>query len=66
MTEVRFEWQVGYGSFSYNKSHINKVIKYVENQEEHHEKKKFLEEYVELLNAFDIEYDEKYIFHDPI
>lgn len=66
LTEERFEWQVGYASFSYNKSHIGRVIKYVENQEEHHAKKKFLEEYVELLNSFGIEYDEKYIFHEPI
>lgn len=66
LTEERFEWQVGYASFSYNKSHIDRVIKYVENQEEHHRKQKFLDEYVELLNAFGIEYDEKYIFQEPI
>ena len=66
LTDERFEWQRGYGAFSYSKSHLDNVYKYVENQEEHHKKQKVLEEYVQLLNSFDIEYDEKYIFHDPI
>ena len=62
----KFEWQEGYGAFSYGKSQIKSVINYIENQEEHHKKKTFREEYIEFLNIFEIEYDEKYIFKDPI
>ena len=58
----RFSWQEGYGAFSYSKSQIPQVIKYIENQEQHHEKKTFIEEYKKILNDFGLEYDEKYIF----
>ena len=58
----KFSWQEGYGAFSYSKSHVSKVIKYIENQEEHHKKKSFIEEYKEFLDAFDVDYDERYIF----
>ena len=58
----KFSWQEGFGAFSYSKSHISKVINYIEKQEEHHKKKSFIEEYVEFLKAFDIDYDERYIF----
>ncbi len=61
----RFEWQSGYGAFSYSKSQLPKVIKYIENQKEHHGKKTFLEEYKLFLEKFEVEYDEKYIFHKP-
>jgi len=57
-----FEWQSGFGAFSYSKSQIADVIKYIQNQETHHAKQTFLDEYRELLNQFDIEYDERYIF----
>lgn len=60
----RFEWQEGYGAFSYGKSQIKDVIKYIENQEEHHKKKTFREEYITFLDAFEVEYDEKYIFRE--
>jgi putative transposase len=60
----RFEWQEGYGAFSYGKSQIKDVIKYIENQEEHHKKKTFREEYITFLDAFEVEYDEKYIFKE--
>jgi REP element-mobilizing transposase RayT len=60
----RFEWQEGYGAFSYSKSQLQNVINYIENQEEHHKKKTFKEEYIEFLNAFEIEYNEKYIFKE--
>jgi putative transposase len=62
----KFEWQEGYGAFSYSKSHISRVITYIENQEKHHQKKKFRDEYIEFLEKFEIAYDEKYIFIDPI
>ncbi|RTL56100.1 MAG: IS200/IS605 family transposase [Sphingobacteriales bacterium] len=59
-----FTWQEGYGAFSYSKSHVPNVIHYIQNQEQHHQKKTFLEEYVEFLKAFEIDYDEKYIFKE--
>ena len=58
----RFYWQEGYGAFSYSKSQLQQVIGYIVNQQEHHRKKTFLEEYKELLHDFEIEYDECYIF----
>ncbi|MET3535683.1 IS200/IS605 family transposase [Chryseobacterium limigenitum] len=58
----KFNWQEGYGAFSYSKSQINKVVNYILNQEEHHKKKSFKEEYLDLLNKFEIQYEEKYLF----
>jgi REP element-mobilizing transposase RayT len=58
----KFNWQEGYGAFSYSKSGVDSVVKYILNQEEHHKKKKFKEEYVDLLYKFEIEYDQKYLF----
>lgn len=58
----KFNWQEGFGAFSYSKSSIDKVVKYILNQEERHKKKKFKEEYLDFLNKFDIDYDEKYVF----
>ena len=60
----KFEWQGGYGAFSYGKSQIPDVVAYIENQEQHHQKKSFKEEYLEFLHKFQIDYDEKYIFGD--
>ncbi len=62
----KFEWQEGYGAFSYSKSQIKNVIAYIENQEEHHKKESFREEYIDFLQKFEIAYDEKYIFKDLI
>lgn len=58
----KFNWQEGYGAFSYSKSHVDNVVKYILNQEEHHKKKTFKEEYLDFLRKFDIEYDDKYVF----
>lgn len=58
----KFSWQEGYGAFSYSKSQISAVVKYIESQEQHHKKKTFIEEYKSILNDFNIEYDERYIF----
>lgn len=58
----KFNWQTGFGAFSYSKSQIDKVIKYILNQEIHHKKKSFKDEYIEFLRKFEIEYDEKYLF----
>ncbi len=59
-----FAWQEGYGAFSYAKSQVNDVIRYIQNQEIHHRKENFLDEYKKFLNAFEIEWDEKYIFKE--
>ncbi len=58
----KFSWQEGYGAFSYSHSHIGKVYDYILNQEEHHQKKTFKQEYYNFLKKFQIEYDEKYLF----
>jgi putative transposase len=58
----KFSWQEGYGAFSYSHSHIENVYKYILNQEAHHKRKKFREEYFELLKVFEIEFEEKYLF----
>ena len=58
----KFNWQEGYGAFSYSKSQIEKVYNYILNQEDHHKEKTFKEEYLELLKKFEIEYNEKYLF----
>lgn len=64
--KAKFEWQEGYGAFSYSKSHVNNVIDYIKNQEEHHKKESFIEEYLKYLKAFEIEYDERYIFKELV
>ncbi len=58
----KFAWQEGYGAFSYSHSHIGKVYDYILNQEKHHQKKTFKEEYIGFLKNFEVEYDEKYLF----
>ena len=60
----KFRWQAGYGAFSYSHSQIDSVVKYIMNQEQHHKKKTFREEYIELLPRFNISYDERYILKD--
>ena len=62
LIKYRFNWQEGFGAFSYSHSQLDQVIKYVMNQKEHHQKKSFREEYLDLLKKFEIEYDEKYLF----
>jgi len=60
----RFFWQEGYGAFTYSESQTENVVNYILNQEVHHRKKTFKEEYLELLKLFNIEYDEKYVIDD--
>lgn len=62
----KFEWQEGYGAFSYSKSQIKDVCNYIENQEQHHKKKSFKEEYLDFLQKFEIDFEEKYIFKDLV
>jgi Transposase and inactivated derivatives len=58
----RFEWQEGFGAFSYARSQLDAVIRYIQNQQKHHAQKSFQEEYVELLEKFAVNYDRRYIF----
>ena len=58
----RFLWQEGFGAFSYARSQLGAVIRYIQNQQKHHAKKSFRDEYLELLEKFGVEYDRKYIF----
>jgi putative transposase len=62
--QSKFSWQAGYGAFSYSHSQIDHVVKYILNQEEHHKKKSFREEYIQLLERFDIKYDEQFVLKD--
>jgi putative transposase len=66
LTEDRFEWQVGYGVFSYSQSQVSAVYNYIQNQEVHHKKQIFRDEYLDLLKKFNVEYDEQYIFQEPV
>lgn len=58
----RFSWQEGYGAFSYSKSHVSSVIKYIQNQEIHHRRISFLDEYIKMLDDFGVDYNERYLF----
>ncbi len=62
----KFAWQDGFAAFSYSKSQVDKVYKYIENQEVHHQKRSFREEYLDMLTKAEIDYDERYIFKDLI
>jgi REP element-mobilizing transposase RayT len=60
--KTKFSWQDGFGAFSYSKSQLPEVIRYIENQEEHHRRQNFKDEYIDLLKKFDVEYNERYLF----
>jgi putative transposase len=66
LTKSKFEWQEGYGAFSYGKSQLNIVKNYIINQESHHKKRTFREEYIEFLEKFEVQYDDKYIFKELV
>lgn len=66
LTSQHFEWQEGYGVFSYGQSQVDRVYKYIQNQETHHKKQTFRNEYLEFLKKFKVEYDEQYIFQELI
>jgi len=66
LSKRRFEWQEGYGVFSYSHSQIDEVYRYISNQELHHKKQTFREEYLAFLEKFEVPYDERYIFADLI
>ena len=60
----KFSWQEGYGAFSNSRSQIDGVVKYILNQKEHHAKRTFKDEYLEILKDYDVEYDERYFFQE--
>ena len=62
LSKFRFEWQKGYGAFTHSRSQIDTVIKYILNQKEHHTKKRFKEEYLELLKTNNVEFNQEYLF----
>lgn len=64
LTNFRFQWQKGYGAFSYTRSHVPVVTQYILNQESHHAKRKFKEEYLAILRKNEVKYDERYVFED--
>lgn len=61
-TKYKFEWQEGYGAFSYSHSSLDNVIGYINNQKEHHKKRSFKEEYIDFLEKFNVEYKNEYLF----
>jgi REP element-mobilizing transposase RayT len=58
----KFAWQEGYGAFSYGHSQLDRIVKYIQNQERHHSRKSFRDEYLTLLRRFEIEFKEDYVF----
>ena len=62
LSRFRFEWQKGYGAFTHSNSQIDTVVKYILNQEQHHKKKSFREEYLEILRKNDIKFNDDYLF----
>lgn len=64
LSSSKFQGQDGYGAFSYSKSQLPQVIEYIQNQEQHQKMKSFIEEYKSILDAFELEWDGKYIFHE--
>lgn len=63
-TKGKFSWQEGFGAFSYGKSQITQVIDYIKNQELHHQKRTFLEEYKNFLEKFEVDFDQRFIFQE--
>jgi len=60
----KFEWQSGFGAFSYSHSQVPVIAKYIEDQEEHHKKKTFKEEYTEFLKLYNIDYRDEFVFDE--
>jgi putative transposase len=60
----RFQWQEGFGAFAYGRTELDKIHRYIDNQEEHHRTKTFREEYIDFLKAFEIDFEEQYIFKE--
>ena len=61
-SKYKFEWQEGFGAFSYSHSSLDNVIRYIKNQKEHHKNRSFKEEYIDFLEKFNIEFKDEYLF----
>lgn len=66
LSKEKFAWQGGYGAFSYSKREIDQVARYIKDQEIHHQRQNFKEEYTGLLDEFEVDYDKRYIFSEPM
>ncbi|SDZ06973.1 IS200/IS605 family transposase [Rhodonellum ikkaensis] len=64
LCKTRFEWQKGFGAFSYSNSQMEVVYRYIQNQENHHRKTTFREEYIKMLKKYNVDFDDKYLFED--
>ena len=62
LSKYKFEWQSGYGAFTHSRSQVDSVVKYILNQEEHHKKRTFREEYLDMLAKNEIEFKDEYLF----
>ena len=62
LSKFRFEWQKGYGAFTYSHSQIDNIINYILTQEDHHKKKKFKDEYIEMLEKNSVDFNQEYLF----
>jgi REP element-mobilizing transposase RayT len=62
LARAKFAWQEGYGAFSYGHSQLDTIVRYVMNQEKHHQRRSFRDEYLTLLRKFEIEFKEEYVF----
>ena len=62
LSKFKFDWQSGYGAFTYSRSQVDSVVKYILNQEEHHKKRTFREEYLDMLAKNEIEFKDEYLF----
>lgn len=62
LVKYKFDWQRGYGAFNHSRSQLDTVVNYILNQDMHHKKKSFREEYIEMLNKNEIDYKEEYLF----
>jgi REP element-mobilizing transposase RayT len=62
LSPFKFNWQEGFGAFSYGHSQLDQVVKYIQDQKEHHQKTTFRDEYIAFLQKFNVEYEEKYLF----
>ena len=60
----KFNWQEGFGAFSHSHSELGRIVQYIQEQEKHHSKRTFKDEYVEMLKDFDVTFDKKYIFEE--
>jgi putative transposase len=63
LVKGRFRWQEGFGAFSYGHSQLDTIVRYIQNQERHHAKRSFRNEYFALLRKFDIAFQDRYVFN---